>query len=317
MSQQPPQQPPDDRRPAWEGGTYFPPPRTPNQPSFNPQFPQQGNYPPQQGQFPQQRQPFNPQYPSGQYPPLPQQGYPPQGQIPPQFPQQQQYQQQPPMMQPTPQPPKKKRGKGLLITAIVLAVLMFGCIGTALASHSGATTTPATSSVATIPSSSTKPTTAPIQPTAVKQIAKSDVKQVGAILNASIMHYQQLLVQGKSVLGTYQYASSADGIAAFNDPNSYASRFSTWRKSSHAEQDLSFIDAFKKADAYYNADNEPNEINNWQSDMSNVQSDLAQWVQDAVAWQIQTVSTDTLNADEQTINKDIAAAQNDVTAIQK
>lgn len=222
---------------------------------------------------------------------------------------------QPPYNQqptPPPQAPKKKSSKVLLITAIVMAVLGFGFIANALASPGGATNTSATT-----PSSSTKPTTAPIEPTATKQVAKPDVKQVVAILNASILHYQQLLAQGKSVLGTYQYASAADGVAAFNDPTSYASRFSAWRTSSNAEQDLSFIDAFKKADAYYNADNEPNAITTWQSDMSNVQSDLARWVQDAVSWQIQTVSTDTLNADEQTINKDIAAAQNDVAAIQK
>lgn len=252
-------------------------------------------------QFPtnQPQQPFgNQQQPSFQGGGYPQQQPPFQG-----YPQQPY--QQPPMMQPTPQPPKKKRGKGLLITAIVLAVLGFGCIGTALATHSGATNTPAT-----IPSSSTKPT-------AVKQVATPDVKQVRAILNASIMHYQQLLAQGKSVLGTYQYASASDGVAAFNDPHSSASRFSAWRKSSNAEQDLSFIDAFKKADAYYNADNEPDAITTWQSDMGNVQSDLAHWVQDAASWQIQTVSTDTLNADEQTINKDIAAAHNDVAAIAK
>lgn len=106
------------------------------------------NQPPKPGQ------PFNPQYPSGQYPPMPQQGYP-------QSAPQQKYQQypqgypQPPYQQPPAQPPKKKR-RGLLIVGIVLAVLVFGCIGSiALASR----TAPAT----TVPTGGTsaQPTKAP------------------------------------------------------------------------------------------------------------------------------------------------------------
>ncbi len=160
-------------------------PSNPNQP------PQQGTpsfwgnmQPPQQWQGPQPtNQPFNPQFPSGQYPPVPQQGqfpqqgypqqqsYPQQQGYPQQFPQgypQQQYQ-QPPMM-PPPTPPKKKSRKGLIIGAVVLVVALALCggIGSTL-SHSTTSTSTTTASTTSSATQAPQATVAPTKPPIVKK----------------------------------------------------------------------------------------------------------------------------------------------------
>lgn len=122
------QQPPEDRRPAWEGGTYFPPPsnlRQPQtsqqQPVFNTQYPAPGQFVNQQypsGEYPlapSQGQYANPQFPLGQYPPTPQQmpsqGYP--QQMPQGYSQQPNYQQVPPQIsQGYPQQPSQQTLQG-------------------------------------------------------------------------------------------------------------------------------------------------------------------------------------------------------------
>lgn len=98
------------------------------------------NQPPKPGQ------PFNPQYPSGQYPPVPQQGYP-------QSAPQQNYQ-QPPMMPPA-QPPKKKawykRPWGIALL-IFLTLGLCGGISNAFSSASSASqSTPVTQASTTAP----------------------------------------------------------------------------------------------------------------------------------------------------------------------
>ncbi len=102
------QQPPEDRSPVWEGGTYFPPPSNPNQPPLNSQFLQQGP----QGQYPMH----------GNYPL--QQQYPQQG-----YPRQQNYQQyqQPPMMPPIKPPsyPAFVPQKWYRTNAGIIALLIF------------------------------------------------------------------------------------------------------------------------------------------------------------------------------------------------
>ncbi len=156
-------------------------PSNPNQP------PQQGipsfwgnMQPPQQWQGPQPtNQPFNPQFPSGQYPPVPQQGqfpqqgypqqqsYPQQqGHLPQSYPQQQY--QQPPMM-PPPTPPKKKawykRPWGIVLI-VFLSLGVCGGISSTFSSANGAKNT-ATDSVAQ--AATTVPTTVvhTTQPSAV------------------------------------------------------------------------------------------------------------------------------------------------------
>lgn len=135
-------------------------PNNPNQPPFN-QVP-----PSQPGQFPQQGYPQQPpqgyqQFSQGQYPP-------PQG-----FPQQ-------PMV---PQTPPKKKRRGWLIAGIIVAVLLFGCIGAGVAaSRSGATAT--TSSVVGTTSNKVTPTT---QPTQASSYKVGDVVKVGDAWDVTVL----------------------------------------------------------------------------------------------------------------------------------
>ncbi len=99
-----------------------------------------------------------------------------------------------------------------------------------------------------------------------------------------------------------------------NDPNSSARKFSAWRQTSKAETDVSYIDAFRQADALYNADNEPGAISTWSNDMSNAQSDLVQWINVAVEWQISAKTTNDLTAAEGTFDQDMKQVQIDVAA---
>ncbi len=114
---------------------------------------------PNQPQFPQGQPPYNNQQgqPQG-YQQGPQQRYdgPPQG-----YPQQ--GYQQPPM---APQTPPKKKRRGLLIAGIVIAVLLFGCIGAAIAASSHTGTAPATTAGTTTTTNTqatSAPTKAPVQ----------------------------------------------------------------------------------------------------------------------------------------------------------
>ena len=153
------------------------PPSNPNQPSQG-ESSFWGNT-----QSPQQGQPFNPQFPSGQYPPqqgqIQQQGYQ-------QFPQgyPQQYQQPP--MSPASTLPKKKSRKGLIIGAIVLvvALALCGAIGSAF-SHSATAVTSTTASSGKIGNSTgTTPTAIPTQASNYKV---GDVVNVGNAWDVTVI----------------------------------------------------------------------------------------------------------------------------------
>lgn len=116
-------------------------------------------------------------------------------------------------------------------------------------------------------------------------------------------------------LGTTQYPSAVAGDNAFSDPNSAASRFSAYRKNPNPESDLSFLVAFKKADAFYTAANEPAAISTWRDDMDAVSTDLNEWVNLAVSWQIREHTTPQLRAAETKIERALAKARSDVAAV--
>jgi|SRR5579884_161548 len=149
----------------------------------------------------------------------------------------------------------------------------------------------------------------------VPVITASDKAKIGAILTASVDHYQHLLSLGEQILGTTQYATAIAGDNAFNDPNSAASRFSAYRKNPNPEHDLSFLVAFKKADNFYTAANEPAAISSWRDDMDTVSTDLNEWVNLAVGWQIREKTTAKLHAAEAKIERDLAKARTDVAAV--
>src|SRR4051812_17464635 len=107
--------------------------------------------------------------------------------------------------------------------------------------------------------------------TSPRGISASAKAKVRSILLANAKHYREELDQGVRIIGSTQYSDSFAGLAAFDDPNSAASRFRDYRKDSNPENDVSFLDAFKKADKFYNAQNEPDAIGTWRDQMSDVQ----------------------------------------------
>ena len=153
-------------------------------------------------------------------------------------------------------------------------------------------------------------------PSSQSQKLTADQKQqVSADLNNGLTHYVDTWHQGEQILGTTQYADANAGLVAMDDPNSAAAKFSAWRQSSSIEGDVTtYLTAFKSADAFYNADNEPQAISSYRDDLGTLQADISTWVNDAVGWQIQTTSSATMAKDVQTINNDINQVKSDMQA---
>jgi hypothetical protein len=149
----------------------------------------------------------------------------------------------------------------------------------------------------------------------VPVVTASDKAKVSQILSASVDHYAHLLALGESALGSTQYATANAGLAAFSDPNSAASRFRDYRKRSNPEGDLSFLNAFKQADRFYTAANEPNAISTWRDDMDTATVDLNEFVTLAVGWQIREHTTTQLQASERRVDAALAKARSDVAAV--
>lgn len=164
--------------------------------------------------------------------------------------------------------------------------------------------------------STARPTaSAPAATPSSEKLSASQKQQVLSDLNSGLSYYVNTWHQGQQILGTTQYTDASAGLAAMSDPNSAASRFSAWRQSTKIEQDVStYIDAYNKSDAFYNAGNEPQALSDYLNDMGTLQADISQWVTDAVGWQIQTTDNATMAQDVQTINTDIAQVQSDITA---
>ena len=163
------------------------------------------------------------------------------------------------------------------------------------------------------------PRVSPNASSSVEQLSPAQKTQVQAVLQANIDHYAQLLAAGKAALGTTSYSDANAGLAAFNDPNSSASQFRDWRSQSKAEQDVSYLEAFKQANDIYLAvmgsssgpvtkweNDTSTALTNWQDDIGNVQADLAQWVQVAAGWQISSKTGADLAAAEQKVNSDLS-----------
>jgi hypothetical protein len=145
----------------------------------------------------------------------------------------------------------------------------------------------------------------------VPRLTASEKTHVRSILLASVNHYSHLLSQGQQIIGPAPYPNANAGLAAFNDPNSAASRFSAYRKHPNPESDESYLAAFQRADHFFTAANEPQAIGTWRDDMGQAQSDVAQWVNAAVSWQISQISTANLQADAATVTRDLAKARAD------
>ena len=146
-------------------------------------------------------------------------------------------------------------------------------------------------------------------------VTAAEKAKIRDVLSASVDRYARLLTLGEQALGSTQYATATAGLAAFNDPNSAASRFSDYRKKSNPESDLSFLSAFKKADSYYTAANEPTAISTWRDDMDSASAALSEWVTVAVGWQIREHTTAQLQAAERRVNAALAKARTDIAKV--
>jgi hypothetical protein len=92
--------------------------------------------------------------------------------------------------------------------------------------------------------------------------------------------------------------------------------FYDWRHSTNIEQDVqTYMDAFKKADSNYNADNEPAMISDWMNDMGTAQADISVWVNVAVSWQINQKTDADLAAATAKVSKDFDTVRADLAQI--
>lgn len=146
-------------------------------------------------------------------------------------------------------------------------------------------------------------------------LTATEKAKVIAILTANVNHYAAVLTLGEKTLGTTQYATAQQGNQAFNNPNSAASRFSAFQKTYDPAGDESYLAAFKKADSYYTAANEPSAITTWEDDMTTATGALAEWVPIAVGWQIHQDATAQLHGAEQRIQAGLSTARKDIAEV--
>ncbi len=174
-----------------------------------------------------------------------------------------------------------------ILFVIAAAALLVGC-GNAAQSSTSTPSTTATATAQANPSAS-----------ASAHITAAQKAQVQATLQAAMDHYSTQFAAGQTAL-------SHKGT---ND-------FYNWRHSTNIEQDVqTFLDAFRKADANYNADNEPAAIASWRDDMGTVQADISVWVQVAVSWQINQKTDADLAAAAATVGKDFDDVHADLAQI--
>ncbi|MDE3073896.1 MAG: zinc ribbon domain-containing protein [Chloroflexota bacterium] len=214
-------------------------------------------------------------------------------------------------------PQKKKRP--ILGFAVLAVVALCTCLGAMalISSHQNAPGTATAATATPTPGESSTPTHQPTATSAAPaHLTAAQKRQVVVILSGALAHYVNAWHQGRSILGTTQYADGTGGLAAMSDPTSAAARFSAWRASSNIERDVTtYEDAFQQADAYFTAADEPAAISTWMDDMGQLQSDLTKWTTDAVGWQIQITSDAQMTTDVKAITADISAAQADQAAV--
>jgi hypothetical protein len=138
------------------------------------------------------------------------------------------------------------------------------------------------------------------------------------VLTANIAHYRSIFEQGQAIFGQAQYANDEEGSVAREGPTSAAARFRDYCKNVNPELDLSFLDAFRRADKHFTADNEPRAIRDWVDDMSFMHDDLSRWVHVAVDYQTSTSTSQAdLDAAAETVRQDLVKAEADASAVQR
>ncbi|HEX4099105.1 MAG TPA: hypothetical protein VHY21_00990 [Pseudonocardiaceae bacterium] len=146
----------------------------------------------------------------------------------------------------------------------------------------------------------------------------ADRQAAFAVLTANIAHYRRIFEQGRAIIGQAQHANGEEGSGAMEDPTSAAARFRDYRKNSNPERDMSFLDAFRRADKHFATDNEPRAIRDWVDDMSFLHDDLGRWVHVAVDYQLSaSTSRSDLDAAAETVHQDLGKAEADASAVQR
>jgi len=140
----------------------------------------------------------------------------------------------------------------------------------------------------------------------------------GAILTAAVNYYASTFARGQAMVGNTQYPNASVGLAAMENPDSAASRFAEWRKSTGIEENVStYESAFSRADAGFNASDEPASISQWMQDAGNLQGDISQWINVVVSYQISTASQANLDAAAATVRTDIKDARHDISLVRR
>jgi hypothetical protein len=135
------------------------------------------------------------------------------------------------------------------------------------------------------------------------------------VLAASVKHYEAALAAGQRALGTTRYQDAFEGLAAFKDLKSAASRFRDWRLKAKVETDVSYIYAAMSADDALNGLDEPEALSAWTDDTGDVLTALIRWVDTATDWQINTASDDDLAAAADTVKAALDKAKTDIGAV--
>lgn len=177
-------------------------------------------------------------------------------------------------------PPKKRslaKGCGIfaaaavglfVLSAVVAGIAGGGKSGTAKAANALASSTPKSS-----PSKrqSSKPSASPHASAAALATSLPPAearKKAAAVLRANDAYYQQEFNNGVTVILN---RGSADSFPAFH----------AWYEKAATDVQPG-MDAFKKADAYFTADDEPSSISDWQGDNGNLSADVAQLATDGL-----------------------------------
>ena len=132
------------------------------------------------------------------------------------------------------------------------------------------------------------------------------------VLAAANAHYRTVFVQGRVIVGTARYIDDMAALSATKDPNSAAARFGEWRKTTGIEQDMSYLDAVKRAQDF-GAD--PAALAGWRDDIATTQRDIVAWVRIVPDYEFGEKEQADLDRAAATVEADFGKLDNDVASV--
>jgi hypothetical protein len=176
---------------------------------------------------------------------------------------------------------------------------------------------PTTKITAAAKSSTTTPTQN--KPTSTHVVSATDRAQLAKGLTDSTNFYQGLISQGQQILGTTPYPDAEAGLAALDDPNSMASKWSAFNQSAMSTD--YFHDhatpAYNAAVDAYGSSSYPASLDDWHNDMNQAESDFHEWVQKATSWTDSEITSDQLAVYANTFQQDLVKARSDIASFNK